>query len=176
MDDTLATMTPSAHLAPVHALSHASTDASDATAGKGARRAVQRPTSAVEASGSKAHLVRYDEDVISIGIDRFSLNALRHKLGNDVCLPVALSRKASPLALCDCYGQSVDGELGQGAHRIPSSAKALADASRLRSNKRLESIPADGECNPQRRRQARAGGPADAQRLGELGDLVRAVL
>eukprot|EP00965_Chrysotila_dentata_P091524 3022125-Pleurochrysis_carterae.AAC.1 len=33
-----------------------------------------------------------------------------------------------------------------------------------------------GECNPQRRRQARAGGPADAQRLEEFGGLVRAVL
>eukprot|EP00965_Chrysotila_dentata_P045073 1497532-Pleurochrysis_carterae.AAC.1 len=76
-------MTPSAQLAPVHALSHAPADASDVSAGKGARRAVQRPASGVEASGSKAHLVRYDGDVISIGNDRFSLNALRHTLGND---------------------------------------------------------------------------------------------
>eukprot|EP00965_Chrysotila_dentata_P076514 2526412-Pleurochrysis_carterae.AAC.1 len=62
-------MTPSAQLAPVHALSHALTDASDAAAGKGARRAVQRPLSGVEAPDSKAHLVRYDGDVISIGND-----------------------------------------------------------------------------------------------------------
>eukprot|EP00965_Chrysotila_dentata_P054471 1807571-Pleurochrysis_carterae.AAC.1 len=117
-------MTPSAQLAPVHALSHAPTDASDAAAGKGTRRAVQRPTSGVEAPGSQAHLVRYDGDVVFIGNDRFSLNALRHKLGNDICLPVALSREANPLALCDCYGQPGHGEFGQGAHRIPRSAKA----------------------------------------------------
>eukprot|EP00965_Chrysotila_dentata_P013596 450565-Pleurochrysis_carterae.AAC.1 len=36
--------------------------------------------------------------------------------------------------------------------------------------------PADGECTSQRQRQARAGGAADAQRVGKLGDLVRAVL
>eukprot|EP00965_Chrysotila_dentata_P152632 5044629-Pleurochrysis_carterae.AAC.1 len=63
MDDTLATMTPSAQLASVHALSHAPTDASDASAGKGSRWAVQRPASGVETPGSKAHLVRYDGDV-----------------------------------------------------------------------------------------------------------------
>eukprot|EP00965_Chrysotila_dentata_P201088 6180376-Pleurochrysis_carterae.AAC.5 len=83
MDDTLSTMTPSAQLAPVHALSQAPTDASDAAAGKGTRRATKRPTSSVEASGSKAHLLRHDGDVVCIGNDRFSLNALRHKLGND---------------------------------------------------------------------------------------------
>eukprot|EP00965_Chrysotila_dentata_P184491 6090570-Pleurochrysis_carterae.AAC.1 len=83
MHDTLATMTPSAQLAPVYALSHAPADAADVSAGKGARRAVQRPASGAEASGSKAHRVRYDGDVISTGNDRFSLNALRHTLGND---------------------------------------------------------------------------------------------
>eukprot|EP00965_Chrysotila_dentata_P211254 6186365-Pleurochrysis_carterae.AAC.3 len=88
-----------------------------------------------------------------------------------------LSRKANPLALCDCYGQPGHGELGQGAHRIPRSAKAVADAARLRSNKRLRSQPADGERNLQRQRQARARCLADAQRLEELGgDLVRVVL
>eukprot|EP00965_Chrysotila_dentata_P231364 6198313-Pleurochrysis_carterae.AAC.5 len=97
MDDTLATMTLSAQLAPVHALSDAQADGSDPAAGKAARRAAQQPTQTKEAR-SKAHLVRYDGDVVSVGNDRFSINALRHKLGNDVCLPVALSRKANPLA------------------------------------------------------------------------------
>eukprot|EP00965_Chrysotila_dentata_P102303 3377378-Pleurochrysis_carterae.AAC.1 len=83
-------MTPSAQLAPVHALSDAQPDRSDPAAGKAARRAAQQPTQTKEAPGSKAHLVRYDGDVVSVGNDRFSINALRHKSGNDVCLPVAL--------------------------------------------------------------------------------------
>eukprot|EP00965_Chrysotila_dentata_P006185 201901-Pleurochrysis_carterae.AAC.3 len=159
MDDTLATMTPSARLAPVHPLSAAAA----------CRQGTDVP-------GSKAHLVCYDGDVFSIENDRFSTNALRHKLGNDICLPVALSRKANPLAVCDCYGQPGHEELGHGAHKIRRSARAVADAAHLPSNKRLKPQPTDGERTSQRQWQARAGGAADAQRLGELGDLVWAVL
>eukprot|EP00965_Chrysotila_dentata_P225846 6195030-Pleurochrysis_carterae.AAC.4 len=104
MDDTLAAMTPSAQLAPVHALSDAHPDASDPASGKAARRAAQQLTQTKEAPESKAHLVRYDGKVVSIGNGKFSINALRHKIGNNICLPVALSRKANPLAVCDCYG------------------------------------------------------------------------
>eukprot|EP00965_Chrysotila_dentata_P024552 812647-Pleurochrysis_carterae.AAC.1 len=63
MDDTLATMTPSAQLAPVHALSDAQPDGFSSAASKAARRAAQQPMQAKEAPGSKAHLVRYDGDV-----------------------------------------------------------------------------------------------------------------
>eukprot|EP00965_Chrysotila_dentata_P053300 1769120-Pleurochrysis_carterae.AAC.1 len=84
-------MTPSAQLAPVHALSDAQPGGSNPAAGKAARRAAQQPMQAKEAPGLKAHLVRYDGDVLSVGNDRFSINALCHKLGNDICLPVALS-------------------------------------------------------------------------------------
>eukprot|EP00965_Chrysotila_dentata_P081562 2692850-Pleurochrysis_carterae.AAC.1 len=88
MDNTLATMTPSAQLAPVHALSHAMPEAPHvANSGCAARRAAQQLHTCKEAQGSKAHLVRYDGDVVSVGNDRFSINALRHKLGNDICLP-----------------------------------------------------------------------------------------
>eukprot|EP00965_Chrysotila_dentata_P172572 5694340-Pleurochrysis_carterae.AAC.2 len=38
------------------------------------------------------------------------INSLRHKLGNDVCLLVALTRKAKLLSVCDCYGQPDHGE------------------------------------------------------------------
>eukprot|EP00965_Chrysotila_dentata_P143840 4752370-Pleurochrysis_carterae.AAC.1 len=176
MDDTRATITPSAQLVPVHALLHAVPDASHFGAGNAARRAAQQLRASKEAPGSKAHLVRYDGDVVSIGNDTFSINALRHKLGNDICLPVALSRKTNPLAVCDCYGQPGHGELGHGAHKISRSARAVADAARLRSNNRLKPQTADGERTFQRQRQARAGGAADAHRLGELGELVRAVL
>eukprot|EP00965_Chrysotila_dentata_P032959 1098286-Pleurochrysis_carterae.AAC.1 len=111
-------------------------------------------------------LVRYDGDVVSIiGNDKFSINALRHNLGNVVCLTVALSRKTNPLAVCDCYGQPGHGKLGHGAHKIPCSARAVADLARLHSNKRLKPQPADGERTFQRQRQARAGGAADAHRL-----------
>eukprot|EP00965_Chrysotila_dentata_P016689 553850-Pleurochrysis_carterae.AAC.2 len=105
MDGTLATMTPSAQLATVHAFSDAQPDASDPASGKAARRAAQQLTQTREAPGSKSYLVRYDGNVVSIGNDKFSINALRHKLGNDICVSVALSRKANPLAVCDCYGQ-----------------------------------------------------------------------
>eukprot|EP00965_Chrysotila_dentata_P165444 5463628-Pleurochrysis_carterae.AAC.1 len=54
--------------------------------GKAARRAAQQPHAGKEAPGSKAHLVRYDGDVVSVGNDKFSINTLRHKLGNDICL------------------------------------------------------------------------------------------
>eukprot|EP00965_Chrysotila_dentata_P160046 5285041-Pleurochrysis_carterae.AAC.1 len=67
-------------------------DMSDPAFGKAARRAAQQSTQPKEARGSKAHLVRYDDDVVSIGNDKFSTNALHHKLGNDVCLPVAISQ------------------------------------------------------------------------------------
>eukprot|EP00965_Chrysotila_dentata_P203482 6181745-Pleurochrysis_carterae.AAC.1 len=144
--------------------------------GSAARRAAQQPHAGKAAPGSKAHLVRYHGDVVSVGNDRFFINALRNKLGNEIYLPVALSRKTNLLAVCDCYGHPGHGELGQSAHRIPRSAKAVADAARLRSNKRVKPQPADGERALQRRRQARAGGAADAHRLGELDDLVRAVL
>eukprot|EP00965_Chrysotila_dentata_P101613 3354872-Pleurochrysis_carterae.AAC.1 len=97
-DDTLPTMTPSAQLAPVHALSDAQRQASDPAPGRAARGAAQQLAQVREAPGSKAHLVRYGGNIVSIGNDKFSINALRHKLGNDVCLPVALSRKANPLA------------------------------------------------------------------------------
>eukprot|EP00965_Chrysotila_dentata_P111001 3668722-Pleurochrysis_carterae.AAC.1 len=91
-------------------------------------------------------------------------------------MPVALSRKANPLAVCDCYGQPGHGELqlGHDAHKIQRGARADADAARLCSNKRLMPQPTNGERTSQRQRQARAGGAADAQHLGELGDLVRA--
>eukprot|EP00965_Chrysotila_dentata_P018045 599414-Pleurochrysis_carterae.AAC.1 len=56
MDDTLATMTPSAQLAQVQALSDAQPDGSNPAAGKTARRAAQQPVQAKEAPGSKAHL------------------------------------------------------------------------------------------------------------------------
>eukprot|EP00965_Chrysotila_dentata_P068180 2255061-Pleurochrysis_carterae.AAC.1 len=70
MDYTLATYTPSAQLAPVHALSDAHPDRSDPASGKAARRAAQQqPTQTKEAPGSKAHLVRYDGDVVSVGND-----------------------------------------------------------------------------------------------------------
>eukprot|EP00965_Chrysotila_dentata_P003385 110156-Pleurochrysis_carterae.AAC.1 len=98
MGDMLATMTPSAQLAPLHALSDAQPEVSDPAPGKAARRAAQQLTQTREAPGSKAHLVRYDGNVVPIGNDKFSINALCHKLGNDICLPVALSRKANPLA------------------------------------------------------------------------------
>eukprot|EP00965_Chrysotila_dentata_P143649 4746570-Pleurochrysis_carterae.AAC.1 len=98
IDDTLATMTPSVQLAPVHALSDAPSEPFDSVPGKAARRAAQQLTQTKKAPGSKAHLVRYDGNVVSIGNDKFSINAFRHKLGNDICLPVALSRKANPLA------------------------------------------------------------------------------
>eukprot|EP00965_Chrysotila_dentata_P110358 3645922-Pleurochrysis_carterae.AAC.1 len=66
MDDTLATMTPSAQLAPVHALSHAMPDAPHvADSHNAARRAAQQLHTGREAPGSKAHLVRYDGDVVS---------------------------------------------------------------------------------------------------------------
>eukprot|EP00965_Chrysotila_dentata_P193098 6175547-Pleurochrysis_carterae.AAC.1 len=87
MDDTLATMTSSAQLAPVHALSDAQPDASDPAYGKATRRATQQPTQTKEAPGSKAHLVRYDGNVVFIGNDKFPINTLRQKLGNDICLP-----------------------------------------------------------------------------------------
>eukprot|EP00965_Chrysotila_dentata_P176232 5819188-Pleurochrysis_carterae.AAC.1 len=99
MDDTLATMTPSAQLEPVHALAHAMPDPRGVVdSGKSAWRAAQQPHTGKEAPGSKARLVRYEGGVVSVRNDNFSLNALRHKLGNDICLPVALSRKANPLA------------------------------------------------------------------------------
>eukprot|EP00965_Chrysotila_dentata_P160663 5305142-Pleurochrysis_carterae.AAC.1 len=63
MDDTLATMSPSAQLAPVHALSDSQPDASNPASGKAARRAAQQLTQTKEAPGSKAHLVRYDGNV-----------------------------------------------------------------------------------------------------------------
>eukprot|EP00965_Chrysotila_dentata_P025138 834413-Pleurochrysis_carterae.AAC.1 len=140
MDDTLATMTQSAP-AP----------------GKATRRAAQQLTQTKEAPGSKAHLVCYDGNVVSIGNNKFSIKALRHKLGNDICLPVALLRtKANPLPVCDCYGQPGHGELEHGAHKIPHAARAIADAARLRSNKRVTPQPADEERTAQRQRQARA--------------------
>eukprot|EP00965_Chrysotila_dentata_P246940 6207450-Pleurochrysis_carterae.AAC.1 len=150
---------------------------SDPASGKVARRAAQQPTQTKEAPGSKAHLVRYDGDVVSIGNGRFSINALRHKLSNDVCLPVALSRKPNPLAVCDCHDQPGHGLLGHGVQKIPRSARAVADAARLRSSKRITPQPADGERTSQRQRQARANTAAEAQRLmGDLGEVVRAVL
>eukprot|EP00965_Chrysotila_dentata_P008895 289676-Pleurochrysis_carterae.AAC.1 len=96
-------MTPSAQLAPVHALSHAKPEALDNRARKVARRAAPQPQAGKETPGSKTHLVRYDGDVVSIGNNKSSIHAFRHKLGNEVCLPVALLRKANPLARCDCY-------------------------------------------------------------------------
>eukprot|EP00965_Chrysotila_dentata_P155425 5134698-Pleurochrysis_carterae.AAC.2 len=96
MDDTLATMTPSSQLAPVPALSDAQPQASDPAPGRAARGAASQLAQTEAAPGSKAHLVRYDANVVFIGNDKFSINALRHKLGNDICLPVALSRKADP--------------------------------------------------------------------------------
>eukprot|EP00965_Chrysotila_dentata_P080827 2667861-Pleurochrysis_carterae.AAC.1 len=69
MDDTLATMTPSAQLAQVHALSDAQPDGSNPAAGKAVRRAAQLPMQAKEAPGSKAHLVHYDGDAVSVGND-----------------------------------------------------------------------------------------------------------
>eukprot|EP00965_Chrysotila_dentata_P110416 3648120-Pleurochrysis_carterae.AAC.1 len=62
-------MTPSAQLAPVHALSDAQPDGLHSAAGKAARRATQQPMQAKEAPGSKAHLFRYDGDVVSVGND-----------------------------------------------------------------------------------------------------------
>eukprot|EP00965_Chrysotila_dentata_P081135 2678200-Pleurochrysis_carterae.AAC.4 len=167
-------MTLSAQLiASLQALSHAQPDASNPASGKAVRRAAQQPTQTKDAPGSKAHLVRYDDNVVFIGNDKFSINALRHKLGNDVCLPVALSRKANTLADSDCYGEPTYGELGNGAHKIPRSVRAVADAARLRSNKRLKPQPADGERTSQRQRQARAGAATEAQCLGDLGDVVQ---
>eukprot|EP00965_Chrysotila_dentata_P085119 2808501-Pleurochrysis_carterae.AAC.5 len=58
MDNTVATMTPSVQLAPVHALLHAPTDAPDAAAGKGVRRGTHQLNSGEETPGSKANLVR----------------------------------------------------------------------------------------------------------------------
>eukprot|EP00965_Chrysotila_dentata_P227352 6195962-Pleurochrysis_carterae.AAC.1 len=115
--------------------------------GSAARRAAQQLPTGKEAPGSKAHLVRYDGDVLSVGNDRFSINALRHKLGNDICLTVALSRKANPLAVCDCYTVSQDMESSDRVRTrsIPLSAKAVADAARLRSNKRIKPQHADAE-------------------------------
>eukprot|EP00965_Chrysotila_dentata_P067992 2249194-Pleurochrysis_carterae.AAC.2 len=124
-------MTPSAQLAPVHALLHARTDAFDAAAGKGTRRATQRPTSCLEVPGYSAHFVRYDGDVVSIGNDRFSLTALRHKLGNDGTVSLDRVRKG------------------------------------------FRAAPTEGGCG---RRAACVGGPADVQRLAELGDLVQAAV
>eukprot|EP00965_Chrysotila_dentata_P111667 3692586-Pleurochrysis_carterae.AAC.1 len=70
MDDTLATMTPSAQLAPVHdALSDAPPQASDPAPSRAARGAAQQLAQTKEAPGSKAHLVRYDGNVVSIGND-----------------------------------------------------------------------------------------------------------
>eukprot|EP00965_Chrysotila_dentata_P076795 2535363-Pleurochrysis_carterae.AAC.1 len=61
MDDTLATMTPSAQLEPLHALAHAMPDPRGVVdSGKAARRAAQQPHTGKEAPGSKAHLVRYE--------------------------------------------------------------------------------------------------------------------
>eukprot|EP00965_Chrysotila_dentata_P008185 267457-Pleurochrysis_carterae.AAC.1 len=80
-------MTPSAQLAPVHALSDAQPHASYPAPGRAARGAAQQLAQVKEAPGSKAHLVRYDGNVVSIDNDEFSINALRHKLGNDICLP-----------------------------------------------------------------------------------------
>eukprot|EP00965_Chrysotila_dentata_P176200 5818182-Pleurochrysis_carterae.AAC.1 len=59
---------------------------------------------------------------------------------------------------------------------IPRSARAVADAARLRSNKRITPQPANGERTSRHQWQARAGATAEAQRLGDLGDVVRAVL
>eukprot|EP00965_Chrysotila_dentata_P161156 5321316-Pleurochrysis_carterae.AAC.1 len=100
MDDTLATMSPSAQLEPVHALAAPAMPDANHVAGadKAARRAAQQLHTGNETPGSKAHLIRYDGDVVSVGNDRFSINALRHKLCNDICLPVALSRKTNSLA------------------------------------------------------------------------------
>eukprot|EP00965_Chrysotila_dentata_P121544 4018190-Pleurochrysis_carterae.AAC.1 len=63
MDDTLATMTPSAQLAPVHALFDAQPPASHPASNRTARGAAQQLAQVKEAPGSKAHLVRYDGDV-----------------------------------------------------------------------------------------------------------------
>eukprot|EP00965_Chrysotila_dentata_P004368 141936-Pleurochrysis_carterae.AAC.1 len=141
MDVKVATMTPSAQHSPMHALSHATPDAPSTGAGEAARCAAQQPNAGNEAPGSKAHLVRYDGDVVSIGNERFSVHTFRLKLGNDVCLPVALSRKATPLAVCDCYGQPGHVESGYGAHKSPRSARAVADAACLHSNKRFKPDP-----------------------------------
>eukprot|EP00965_Chrysotila_dentata_P020239 670024-Pleurochrysis_carterae.AAC.1 len=66
MDDTLATMTPSAQLEPVHALAHAMPEPrGGADSGNAARRAAQKLRTGKKAPGSKAHLVRYDGDVVS---------------------------------------------------------------------------------------------------------------
>eukprot|EP00965_Chrysotila_dentata_P147505 4869419-Pleurochrysis_carterae.AAC.1 len=64
MDDTLATMTPSAQLASVHALSDAQPPAFDPAIERAARGAARQLAQVKEAPpGSKAHLVRYDGDV-----------------------------------------------------------------------------------------------------------------
>eukprot|EP00965_Chrysotila_dentata_P126908 4197534-Pleurochrysis_carterae.AAC.1 len=65
-------MTPSAQLAPVHALSDAQPPASGPAANRTARGAAQQLAQVREAPWSKVHLGRYDGDVVSIGNDKFS--------------------------------------------------------------------------------------------------------
>eukprot|EP00965_Chrysotila_dentata_P047295 1569560-Pleurochrysis_carterae.AAC.1 len=77
---------------------------------------------------------------------------------------------------CQWPSRPGHGEQGQGAQKIPRAARAIADAARLRSNKRVSPQPADGERTSQRQRQARPRAAAEAHRPGDLGDVVRAVL
>eukprot|EP00965_Chrysotila_dentata_P170834 5639011-Pleurochrysis_carterae.AAC.1 len=67
MDETLATMTPSPQLAPVPALSDAQPQASDRAPGRAVRGAAPQLAQKKEAPGSKAHLARYDGNVVFIG-------------------------------------------------------------------------------------------------------------
>eukprot|EP00965_Chrysotila_dentata_P023469 778013-Pleurochrysis_carterae.AAC.1 len=82
MDDTLATMTPSARLAPVHALSDAQPDVSDPASGipRAAPPNSPRRLRRHDRDPRRTCVVRYDGNVVYIGNDKFFINALRHKI------------------------------------------------------------------------------------------------
>eukprot|EP00965_Chrysotila_dentata_P188510 6172779-Pleurochrysis_carterae.AAC.3 len=102
------------------------------------------------------NLVSYLGNIIATG--NIVLTSTRCATGNDIGLPVALTRKTNALAVCDCFGA-----LGQGADCILRNAKALTDAARVagrannKQNVQLQGSGAErGASNqhqPQRQRQ-----------------------
>eukprot|EP00965_Chrysotila_dentata_P058064 1925123-Pleurochrysis_carterae.AAC.1 len=82
-------MTPSARLAPMHALSDALPEESNPRTWPLGAQLNNATRGKTPHAPRRTSLATTGTSCRSIENDKFSFNALRHKLGNDVCLLVA---------------------------------------------------------------------------------------
>eukprot|EP00965_Chrysotila_dentata_P209588 6185381-Pleurochrysis_carterae.AAC.3 len=112
---------------------------------------------------------------------------LRHRVGNGICLPVALRRKSNALAVYDCFGQPGHGVLGQGAHRVLKKVKAVADTTRIPGRAKnepnadlqglgTEQDPKGEQHQAQRQQQLSKHQISKSQRLSDLEDLLQSIM